>query len=80
MSTNCFCKLAAVAVKEVLLVARVVLLFASAANISFSVVAAFASELKYIEVQKLRNTKASSDRSPTWSKPANTNFWVMDKP
>ena len=46
MYSNCFCKLATVAVKEALLVVRVALLFTSAAKMSFSVVAAFSSELK----------------------------------
>ena len=45
-----------------------------------NVISIITDHIKYIEGQKLRNTKASSDRSPTWSKPANTNFWVMDKP
>ena len=30
--------------------------------------------IKYLEAHQLSNTKAASDRSPTWSKPANTNF------
>ena len=46
MFANCFCKLATVAVKEELLVVRVALLFTSAAKMYFSVLAAFASELK----------------------------------
>ena len=46
MFANCFCKLATVAVKKVLLVVRVALLLTSPAKISFSVMEAFASELK----------------------------------
>ena len=45
MFANFVYKLATVAVKKALLVVRVALLLTSAANISFSVVAAFASEL-----------------------------------
>ena len=30
--------------------------------------------IKYLEVYQLRYMKAASYRSPTWSKPANTNF------
>ena len=36
--------------------------------------------IKYLEAQQLRNMKAESDRSPTWSKPANTNLWKIYKP
>ena len=45
-----------------------------------NLVSIITGSIKYIEVQQLRNTKEASDRSPTWSKPANTNFWVIDKP
>ena len=48
MFANCFCKLATVAVREALLVVRVALLFASAAKMYFSVVAALAKDLKYL--------------------------------
>ena len=34
-----------------------------------------ADHIKYLEAQKLRNTKEASYRSATWSKPANTNLW-----
>ena len=44
--SNCFYKLATVAVKEALLVVRVALLLTRAAKISFYVVAAFSNELK----------------------------------
>ena len=43
---NCFCKLATVEANVALLVVRVVLLFTSAAKISFSVVSALANEWK----------------------------------
>ena len=46
MFSNCFCKLATVAIKEALLVVRVALLLTSSAKMYFSVVAAFDSELK----------------------------------
>ena len=48
MVANFFCKSAILAVREVLLVVRVALLFASAAKISFSIVAALARDLKYL--------------------------------
>ena len=33
--------------------------------------------IKYLEAQQLSNMKEASERSPTWSKPANTNFRVI---
>ena len=45
-----------------------------------NMISIIADRIKYIEVQQLSNTKAASDRSLTLSKPANTNFWVIDKP
>ena len=45
-----------------------------------NVISIITNHIKYLEAQKLRNTQAASDRSPTWSKPANTNFWVIYKP
>ena len=47
MFVNCFCKLDTVAVMEELLVARVELLFTSAAKMSFYVVDALARDLMY---------------------------------
>ena len=46
MFANCFCKFATVSVNEALLVVKVALLLTSAAKMSFSVVAEFASEIK----------------------------------
>ena len=45
-----------------------------------NVISIIMDHIKYLESLKIRNIKTASDRSPTWSKPANTNFWVIDKP
>ena len=45
-----------------------------------NVISIITDHIKYLETQQLRNTKSASDKSPTWSKPANTNLWVIDKP
>ena len=36
--------------------------------------------IKYLEAQKLSNTKSEDEKSLTWSKPANSNIWEIDKP
>ena len=47
MAASCLCKSTNVALMDALLVARVALLFTSAAKMFFSIVAALARELKY---------------------------------
>ena len=44
-----------------------------------NVIIIITDNIKYLEAKKLRNTKAESDRAPTWSKPVNTNLWKIDK-
>ena len=45
-----------------------------------NVISIITDHIKYIEAQQLSNMESASDRSPTWSKPANINLWVIDKP
>ena len=39
-----------------------------------NVIIIITDNIKYLEAQQLRNMKSVSDKSSTWSKPANTNF------
>ena len=45
-----------------------------------NVIISIMDRITYLEAQQVRNMKLASDRSPAWSEPANTNFWVIDHP
>ena len=45
-----------------------------------NVISIIMDNIKYLEAWQLSKMKETPDRSPTWSKPANTNFWAIDKP
>ena len=44
-----------------------------------NVISITTDNIKYLEAQQLRNMKSAFYRSPNWSKPANTNLWVIYK-
>ena len=44
-----------------------------------NVISITTDNIKHLEAQQLRNMKSAFYRSPTWSKPANTNLWVIYK-
>ena len=45
-----------------------------------NVISIITDHITYLKEQQLRNMKVASDRSLTWLKPENANFWLIDKP